>query len=555
MSSLHHEEIDQNLSNSPNSTNSTTQIPSNSTISSNNYHHINNNHNKNNYHHNSNNYNNENNNHKNNFPNLPSLPENPFSNIHINSYSHKPNVVPVYVLDSISKKVTYEAKHNQNINQPNLQNNNDNDIGEQQQQQLQQLQQESSTHQQDSKRDKIELSFRGQNDPYLNSINGDWNLFFNSIQQPISYPKDYINIDPNILNEYNLNKEWGGDERLKKEFNNEDSANKQINESSTSKSFWHFISNTKDDGEHDSKIRKTTAGYWMGSNRSNSRPAMKHFLLNGPLIPLMLRIITLIFCTIALGLACTIFVFSNDEYNGRNVSQQASTIMAICVQSCAILYVIYIAYDEYAGKPLGLRKPMSKIRLILLDLLFIIFSAANLSLAFNTLYDDEWVCEIYRSNYQDVNNYFPVISSICRRQRALASFLFVKQVCQLQSPQLKFKIPVQLVKSGSVSPTAYHAILPLGQSPTSTPNSGQQLPTTDHGQSPQHQLFEDPTINTSTTHAPTAQDLAHNVSPKPNQPFSSVEINNIKKSCLLNYLKGPNASQIFFKRHWLINET
>ena len=55
------------------------------------------------------------------------------------------------------------------------------------------------------------------------------------------------------------------------------------------------------------------------------------------------------------------------------MEQQPSTIMALVVQSCALVYVIYIAYDEYTGKPLGLREPMSKMRLILLDLLFIIF--------------------------------------------------------------------------------------------------------------------------------------------------------------------------------------
>ncbi|KAI5953153.1 hypothetical protein KGF54_002524 [Candida jiufengensis] len=360
--------------------------------------------------HHNNNYNNNHNNYNTNdqtMQQLPPVPEDPFRNIHISTYSHSANTYPPYVLDAIYKKLIFDEKHH--IENP-------------QQQQFIELNEKDLEKNNNGR----SLEFKAIDDPYYVATDGDVRKFFENIKTPIAEPPGKINIDPSILNEYDFSKPWGGDERLKKEFNDSNLSNKQILEDSQSKSWWSYFSRTKDDGEHDTKFRRTTAGYWMGGPRSQARPAIKHFLLNGPLIPLMLRIITLMFCAIALGLACTIFVFSNDKYFGRSVKQQPSTIMAITVQSCALLYVIYIAYDEYAGKPLGLRKPMSKLRLILLDLLFIIFSAANLSLAFNTLYDDEWVCEIYRNPaYQDVNNYFPVVSSICRRQRALASFLFV----------------------------------------------------------------------------------------------------------------------------------
>lgn len=95
--------------------------------------------------------------------------------------------------------------------------------------------------------------------------------------------------------------------------------------------------------------------------------------------------------------------------------------MAICVNSIAVLYLVYIGYDEFSGKPLGLRNPLSKLRLILLDLLFIIFSSANLSLTFNTLYDSQWVCTTEEAS----NRQLPRIDYICRKQRALAAFLFM----------------------------------------------------------------------------------------------------------------------------------
>jgi hypothetical protein len=50
----------------------------------------------------------------------------------------------------------------------------------------------------------------------------------------------------------------------------------------------------------------------------------------------------------------------SDAYN---IEQKASTIMAIVVDAIALMYLIYITYDEYSGKPLGLRSPTAKIRL------------------------------------------------------------------------------------------------------------------------------------------------------------------------------------------------
>ena len=61
-------------------------------------------------------------------------------------------------------------------------------------------------------------------------------------------------------------------------------------------------------------------------------------------------------------------------------------------------------------------------KLIMLDLLFIIFSSANLALAFNTLDDDRWVCLV--SGSSSMYTSFEV-GSICRRQRGLVSFLLV----------------------------------------------------------------------------------------------------------------------------------
>jgi hypothetical protein len=95
--------------------------------------------------------------------------------------------------------------------------------------------------------------------------------------------------------------------------------------------------------------------------------------------------------------------------------------MAIIVDIIALVYILYITYDEYTGKPLGLRSPKAKMRLILLDLFFIVFDSANLSLAFDALSDVRWSC-------RDVDGTTPRGGPLCVRQRALSSVLLVALV-------------------------------------------------------------------------------------------------------------------------------
>lgn len=97
--------------------------------------------------------------------------------------------------------------------------------------------------------------------------------------------------------------------------------------------------------------------------------------------------------------------------------------MAIIVDSVALVYLVYITYDEYTGKPLGLRPAKAKLRLIFLDLFFIVFVSANLSLAFNALSD----CKREAGKDKDSQ----VIPSICAQQKALASVLLIELIAWL----------------------------------------------------------------------------------------------------------------------------
>ncbi len=96
--------------------------------------------------------------------------------------------------------------------------------------------------------------------------------------------------------------------------------------------------------------------------------------------------------------------------------------MAIGVDAIAIVYLLYIMYDEYTGKPLGLRSAKAKLRLILLDLFFIIFQSANLSLSFDSLihfFDDDYADVSGRQDYE--------------KQRGLSAVLLIALVAWLST--------------------------------------------------------------------------------------------------------------------------
>ncbi|KAK2744172.1 hypothetical protein FQN57_004432 [Myotisia sp. PD_48] len=140
-------------------------------------------------------------------------------------------------------------------------------------------------------------------------------------------------------------------------------------------------------------------------------------LLLSPIVPLIIRLTVFVFALIALALGGSI------RYNANKYDrpQGPSADMAIIVDAIALVYLVYITYDEYMGKPLGLRPAGAKIGLIFLDLLFIVFASANLSLAFESLSDISGSCTTSEIN-QIVD---PRNDMICERQMALASVLLI----------------------------------------------------------------------------------------------------------------------------------
>ena len=91
--------------------------------------------------------------------------------------------------------------------------------------------------------------------------------------------------------------------------------------------------------------------FWQSKRKAWWVRAQRTILRN-PVIPLVFRSIVFTFSVVALAIAGSIY--HRTEPNPR-LGNTPSTIMAITVDAIALVYISYITYDEYTGKPLGLR--------------------------------------------------------------------------------------------------------------------------------------------------------------------------------------------------------
>jgi hypothetical protein len=138
---------------------------------------------------------------------------------------------------------------------------------------------------------------------------------------------------------------------------------------------------------------------------------LQRVIVMHPLIPLFFRVIVFTTSTITLGISASIY----DLTDCSSFPQTPSTVMAIVVDVVSMPYIGYNAWDEYTGKPLGLRSPKVKMRFMLFDLLFIVLGSVNLVLAFNSLLDENSACK-EGENGTDYD--------ICSRLQTLSAFLF-----------------------------------------------------------------------------------------------------------------------------------
>lgn len=108
-------------------------------------------------------------------------------------------------------------------------------------------------------------------------------------------------------------------------------------------------------------------------------------ILRHPLVPLAFRLTVLLTSIVALALSARIFQLEEHDGLDTQSSERTQALVAIVVDTIAVPYIGYMTWDEYTGKPLGLRSATAKISLVLMDLFFIIFKSASTALAFEAL--------------------------------------------------------------------------------------------------------------------------------------------------------------------------
>jgi hypothetical protein len=172
-------------------------------------------------------------------------------------------------------------------------------------------------------------------------------------------------------------------------------------------------------------------GLWLftPAKRRRTHQRWRAIIMHSPFVPLVIRLTVLTFSVLALALASSIFKgiskYNQHASEAKDCDQGSSTYMAIIVDCVAIIYTFMITTDEFRSKPIGLRSASSKVRLIFLDIFFIVFDSANLSLAFHALGDESWVCTQTKAEGCVYDR------KICDKQKALTATLLIALIAWL----------------------------------------------------------------------------------------------------------------------------
>lgn len=158
------------------------------------------------------------------------------------------------------------------------------------------------------------------------------------------------------------------------------------------------------------------------TTREHISSCIQYNLKESASAPFLLRLFQLAMSTASLSLGAEIFqMFHNQQSILRNPAckRGATTYMAIAVGASGVIYTACMAGDELLAPPIGIRKPSRKLKLLLMDLFFVVFMSANASLAWAALWADSFPCGKGSDSCPNEE------VGICERQGALIAVLMI----------------------------------------------------------------------------------------------------------------------------------
>ncbi|KAE8223137.1 hypothetical protein CF319_g3778 [Tilletia indica] len=176
-----------------------------------------------------------------------------------------------------------------------------------------------------------------------------------------------------------------------------------------------------------------------GDKQARERSYMarfRQFLLLNPFAPFAFRMINMSFTTATLAVA--IRIHETLRSIGDSSLVGSSPILGIIFAPLTLAHVFTQIYMEYFGKPIGLWSVRSKLFYTLIELVFVCFWSAELSLAFDNLTTSPLECccgasKLFRAEEaaEAINQNPERVGYVCRLQSTLAGLSFVSLLAYL----------------------------------------------------------------------------------------------------------------------------
>ncbi|KAL1924048.1 uncharacterized protein VTP21DRAFT_7083 [Calcarisporiella thermophila] len=162
-----------------------------------------------------------------------------------------------------------------------------------------------------------------------------------------------------------------------------------------------------------------------GNGIKNPTTKLQSLIEQSVSVPLIIKGLIFIFSFICMCISGNLIDLTS-RFGVASVSSSSLTLM---VATVAMVYLVWAAYDEHLGKPIGLRRTSTKLIIMSVDLVFVVLWTAALCTSFTVLFTT-WGCAtgdgfVTRSPSVDERESFARASAyLCPRLSALITFNF-----------------------------------------------------------------------------------------------------------------------------------